>query len=221
VTHELKTPVATIRAIGETLAASDATAIELTKDLAAISVEQAKRLTRLIDNLLAYSRVTDVTEAYQFEAVSHGTVIPDVVREFSSRLAPEQHVELQIESDLPPVRADLTAIRLVFSNLIDNAIRYSTGTPYLRVSASRRGSVALVEVEDHGTGIPGSELADVTRKFFRGRTAASGGTGLGLAIVDRIVTDHGGTLAIHSEIGVGTRVSVTLPFSPEDRGIGD
>jgi signal transduction histidine kinase len=110
----------------------------------------------------------------------------------------------------------VTAIRLVFSNLIDNAIRYSTDTPYLRVSASHRGSAAVVvDVEDRGAGIPKSELPDVTRRFFRGRSAGSGGSGLGLAIVDRIVKDHGGTLAIHSEIGKGTRVSVTLPVWPD------
>src|SRR5262249_6706022 len=180
VTHELKTPVATIRAIGETLATSETTTIELTKQLGTLSAEQAKRLTRLIDNLLAYSRITDVTEAYQFESVSLATVIREVICEFSSRLPAEQWATVQIESDLPPVRADVVAIRLVLSNLIDNAIRYTTDSPYLRVSAGRRqGSAVLVEVEDHGPGIPAGELKDVTRKFFRGRLAGSGGSGLG------------------------------------------
>jgi signal transduction histidine kinase len=199
------------------LVTSDTTTVALAKELAAISVEQAKRLTRLIDNLLAYSRITDVTEAYQFGALSLDMLIPGVLREFSSRLAPEYGVDLRIEGDLPPVRGDATAIRLVFSNLIDNAIRYSADTPYLRVSARREGSAALVEVEDHGAGIPQTELAELTRKFFRGRSAGSGGSGLGLAIVDRIVKDHGGTLAIQSEVGKGTRVTVTFPLWPEAR----
>ena len=219
VTHELKTPVATIRAIGETLAASDTTTVELAKELGGISAEQAKRLTRLIDNLLAYSRITDVTEAYRFEAASLEVLLPDLVREFSSRLTPEHGIDVAVESGLPPIRGDVTAIRLVFSNLIDNAIRYSTDTPHLRVSASRAGAAAVVDVEDRGAGIPHSELHEVTRRFFRGRAAASGGSGLGLAIVDRIVKDHGGTLAIHSEVGTGTRVSVTLPLWLERRSI--
>jgi signal transduction histidine kinase len=222
VTHELKTPVATIRAIGETLATSDTPTAELTKELASISVEQAKRLTRLIDNLLAYSRITDVTEAYRFEAVPLEKLIPDVVREFSSRLAPEHWIDVQIEGSPPPIRGDVTAIRLVLSNLIDNAIRYSADTPYLRVRVSHQGSAAVVvEVEDRGAGIPKSELPEVTRRFFRGRSAASGGSGLGLAIVDRIVRDHGGTLAIDSEVGKGTRVSVTLPVWPDHRQTAD
>jgi len=219
VTHELKTPVATIRAIGETLASSDTTTVGLAKELGGISAEQAKRLTRLIDNLLAYSRITDVTEAYRFEAVSLEVLLPDLVREFSSRLTPDHRIDLAVESGLPPIRGDVTAIRLVFSNLIDNAIRYSTDTPHLRVSASHDGAAAVVDVEDRGAGIPQSELHEVTRRFFRGRGAASGGSGLGLAIVDRIVKDHGGTLAIHSEIGKGTRVSVTLPLWHERRSI--
>lgn len=213
VTHELKTPVATIRAIGETLAASDATTVEVTKELGTISAEQAKRLTRLIDNLLAFSRMTDVTEIYRFDAVPLETLIPEVVREFSSRPVSEHGIVVQIESGVPPIRGDVTAIRLVFSNLIDNAIRYSSDAPSLRVSVSRKDSVtAAVEVEDRGVGIPKHELPDVTRRFFRGRAAASGGSGLGLAIVDRIVKDHGGTLVIHSEIGTGTTVLVTLPL---------
>jgi signal transduction histidine kinase len=219
VTHELKTPVATIRAIGETLAGSNATTADLAKELGGISAEQAKRLTRLIDNLLAYSRITDVTEAYRFEAVSLDRLLPDLVREFSSRLTPEHAIEVAVESGLPPIRGDLTAIRLVFSNLIDNAIRYSTDPPSLRIDARRHGPTAVVEVEDHGAGIPQSELHEVTRRFFRGRAAASGGSGLGLAIVDRIVKDHGGTLAIQSDIGKGTRVSVTVPLWLEPQNI--
>jgi signal transduction histidine kinase len=209
--------VATIRAIGETLASSDMTTVGLAKELGAISAEQAKRLTRLIDNLLAYSRITDVTEAYRFEPVSLDTLLPDLVREFSSRLTPEHRIDVAVESGLPPIRGDVTAIRLVFSNLIDNAIRYSTDTPYLRVGARRDGAAAVVDVEDRGAGIPPGELHEVTRRFFRGRAAASGGSGLGLAIVDRIVKDHSGAVAIHSEVGEGTLVSVTLPFWPERR----
>jgi signal transduction histidine kinase len=212
VTHELKTPVSTIRAIGETFAGADEVTLESAKEFARVSVEEAKRLTRLIDNLLAYSRVTDVIDVYQFEPVSLESLIKDVMRDFSSHFGSERRIDLQVNGDIAPVRADVTAMRLVFSNLIDNAIRYAPDAPFVRVGISQDGAMALIEIEDRGRGIPESELANVTRKFFRGRSASSGGSGLGLAIAQRIVTDHLGTMDIRSMVGKGTLVSIKLPF---------
>jgi signal transduction histidine kinase len=81
----------------------------------------------------------------------------------------------------------------------------------LEIGARRRDANIDITIRDEGTGIPADEIPQVTRKFVRGHRAGSGGSGLGLAIVTRIVTDHGGTLSIQSEVGAGTSVVVTLP----------
>lgn len=214
VTHELKTPIATIRAVSETLASGRVDQPDAQREYAQMAVHEAKRLTRLIDNLLAYSRVTDVTEVYSFEPLSPNEIIGAALREFSTQLAEgrfEFHID--VEPDLPPVRADRTAIGLTLTNLVDNAIRYAGTSRFLRLAAHHRGDSVVFEVEDKGQGIAPEDVPNVTRRFFRGRGAATGGSGLGLAIAQRIVADHGGTLQVTSALGSGTTVSVTLPLA--------
>lgn len=212
VTHELKTPIATIRAISETLASGRVDSAETQREYAQMAVQEAKRLARLIDNLLAYSRVTDVTEVYSFEPLQPNELVGAALREFSTQLSEGQfEFHIDVEPDLPEVRADRTAIGLAVTNLVDNAIRYAGPGRFLRLGARRDGHQVIFEVEDHGVGIAEADLPHVTRRFFRGQGAASGGSGLGLAIVQRIVADHGGTLQVRSTPGQGTTVAFTLP----------
>ena len=214
VTHELKTPIATIRAVSETLASGRVDKADAQREYAQMAVHEAKRLTRLIDNLLAYSRVTDVTEVYSFEPLSPNEIIGAALREFSTQLAEAQfEFHIDVEPDLPPVRADRTAIGLTLTNLVDNAIRYAGTSRFLRLAAHHRGNAVVFEVEDKGQGIAPEDVPNVTRRFFRGRGAATGGSGLGLAIAQRIVADHHGTLQVASALGSGTTVSVTLPVA--------
>jgi signal transduction histidine kinase len=215
VTHELKTPIATIRAISETLASGRSSNPEMSREYAQLAVHEAKRLTRLIDNLLAYARITDVTEAYSFEPVAVATIAQQSLKEFGSQLAAAGFsVNVDIPPDLPAVRADRTSMVLAVGNLVDNAIRYSNVTRKLTIGAHASNGSVVVVVTDAGSGIPASEIEHVTRKFFRGNGAISGGSGLGLSIAQRIVCDHTGSMVIRSEVGVGTTVSITLPTAP-------
>ena len=211
VTHELKTPIANMRAIHETLASGRVTT-ETSREYAEMGIREATRLTRLVDNLLAYARITDVTHAYTFEAVALETIVDRSVKEFASNLAHGDFaVHVDMPDGLPMVKADPTALNLMLNNLIDNAIRYSKERRHLTIAGrAQHGSVTL-EVTDQGAGIPAEDIERVTRKFWRGQESHAGGSGLGLAIVDRIVADHGGTLEIRSSVGVGTSVIVTLP----------
>lgn len=211
VTHELKTPLANLRAINETLVAGRTTP-EMIREYARMGIGEATRLTRLVDNLLAYSRVTDVADVYSFEPVSVSAVAQRSLQEFGANLHRDRFsVEVDLPDDLPLVSGDPNALSLLLNNLIDNAIRYSKDSRWLGIAARASGTSVTLEVSDHGMGIPPDELPRVTRKFFRGRGAGSGGSGLGLAIVDRIVTDHRGTMQIQSIEGQGTTVSVTIP----------
>jgi signal transduction histidine kinase len=217
VTHELKTPIATIRAVGDTLASGRIRGAEPRREYAQLVVQEAKRLTRLVDNLLAYSRITDVTEAYSFEPLEVAVAFCQVQQEFNAQLRGLGfELDVAIPENLPFVRADRTAVTLLLNNLVDNAIRYSGDSRWIGIRASANGSHVAIDVSDRGQGIPASELDHVKRRFFRGKAAGSGGSGLGLAIAERIVEDHGGSLAIRSQVRGGTTVTFTLPTLPAE-----
>ena len=129
VTHELKTPLATIQAIGQTLAHGRVLGADRVGQYAQMLSAETKRLTRLVDNLLAYARVTDVTEVYSFEPLAPSELVDDALREFRFLLAERQFaVDVDVPVDLPLVLADRTALCLAIDNLIDNAIRHSATT---------------------------------------------------------------------------------------------
>jgi two-component system phosphate regulon sensor histidine kinase PhoR len=213
VTHELKTPLANIRAMADTLARRPIGG-ETVRDYAALLMQEARRLTRLVDNLLAYARVTDVTEIYSFEPIAPSELVDDVLQNFRHPLAEQEFtVEVDMPVDLPMVRADRTAMMLTLDNLVDNAIRYSPREHFIRISARRDGANVAIEVQDRGVGIAPEELSLVRRKFARGRLARADGSGLGLAIVSRIMADHKGALVLDSEPGTGTTARIYLPVS--------
>jgi len=213
VTHELKTPLANIRAMADTLARRPIAA-DTIRDYAELLKQETGRLTRLVDNLLAYARVTDVTEVYAIEPVAVSELVDDVLRNFQHPLSEREFtVRVDLPLDLPLVRADRTAIMLALDNLVDNAIRYSVECRDIQISAKRDGGHVAIEIEDHGEGISREELANVRRKYVRGRLAGADGSGLGLAIASRIVADHKGTFTLQSEPGSGTTARVTLPVA--------
>ena len=211
VTHELKTPLANIRAMADTFARRPI-AQDTIRTYAELLTQEAKRLTRLVDNLLAYARVTDVTEVYSFEPVAVAELIDDVLQNFRYSLTERGFtVDVEIPVDLPLVRADRTAMMLALDNLIDNAIRYSTQEKALHIAARRDGQHVVIEIQDAGGGISEEELSKVRRKFVRGRLAGAGGSGLGLAIVSRILSDHKGRFTLESQSGRGTTAKAYLP----------
>jgi signal transduction histidine kinase len=214
VTHELKTPLSTISAVAETLARGRVPDGASVREYAQIVAQESKRLTRLVDNLLAYSRVTDVGEIYSIEPLAVADVVDDIVRRFQPQFV-HQAVDVQIDipADLPPIAADRTALELVLDNVIDNALRYSTDKRRIVVRARSRPPLVEIAVIDNGVGIPADEVGRVELRFVRGRRAGQAGSGLGLAIASRIVRDHGGDFALESTVGQGTTVFLRLPVS--------
>ena len=161
VTHELKTPLSTIRAVGETLVRGRVKTDNDLNRYAHLLVREERRLTRLVNNLLAYSRVTDVTEIYSFESVEPAALISEATQAFRRQLSDsEVRIETQV-GDVPAVRADRTLIVLALDNLIDNAIRYSGESNTVTVRASNGGDNVRFEVIDQGVGIPAEDLPQV------------------------------------------------------------
>ena len=113
----------------------------------------------------------------------------------------------------PKIKGDPKLLRRAFSNLISNALKYSPERGYVEICGRTGDGIVEISVADHGIGIPAAELSRVRERFFRGSNAGSiPGTGIGLSLVEQIVEQHGGRMTIESEVGHGTRVTVSLPL---------
>jgi signal transduction histidine kinase len=211
VTHELKTPLATIRVVGATLLHGRVLGADRVSEYGQLLVGEAQRLTRLVDNLLAYARVTDVTQIYSFERLSPAELVDDALRRFRFQLAEGRfEVQVDVPPDLPLVRADRVSLCLAIDNLIDNAIRHSAEGRWIGISARVHHSRVQIEVRDRGNGIQPEEIEAVQHKFVRGKFARADGSGLGLAIVSRIIADHGGHFGLESTVHGGTVARLDL-----------
>jgi len=214
VTHDLKTPLANIHALASTLARESQSTSERYRAYPHLVMQEATNLGRLVDNMLAYARITDVAEAYAFEPMAAAELVDEALKGFQPQLA-ENRIRIDVEApaDLPFVRADQRAMVLALKNLIDNALRHarSGGDGHVRISARRVGPTAFIEVQDDGCGISAKKLAAVRESIASRTFAPTDGGGLGLAIASTVIADHGGTLTVDSALGKGTRCVIGLP----------
>lgn len=216
--HELRTPLATIVGYSETLREADEAIDDQTRArFAAIIHDEAKRMQRVVEDLISLSRI----EAERFSPPSDRlslTSLAELAVEGHKRIADDRGSALRLhaDADLPLVAGDRSQLLQVFENIVANALRYGrAGTP-VKVALRQEGRFVRVAVSDEGEGIPAELIPRLTERFFRvdaGRSRALGGTGLGLAIVKHIVERHRGRLEIESHLGVGTTVSILLPHA--------
>jgi two-component system phosphate regulon sensor histidine kinase PhoR len=215
--HELRTPLSTISGYAETLAEETDLPTETRSTFGQTIRDEARRMLRIIEDLMSLSRI----EADRFLAPSERVSIEDVVQAAVAtagvgRASSQCRVEVNLPDGLPTVRGDQAQLTQLFDNLVSNALRYGCDKPdaVVDISAASEGQWVTVTVRDHGPGIAREHLPRVTERFYRvddARSRESGGTGLGLAIVKHIVERHKGSLDIRSTVGVGTSVSVRLP----------
>jgi signal transduction histidine kinase len=213
VSHEMKTPLSLIKLASDTLAAGRfATPTAIGEYGRMINVE-AQHLTRLIDNVLCYARITDEgASPYDMEPIDVVDVVQESVDRFQPRLTERGiDVHLQLPPDPALVNGDHLMLLHVFDNLIENALTHAGDAKWLGVTVSAAGGFVKVDVADRGEGIPPADLPRVFEKFYRRKGTRQRGTGLGLAIVRRIVEDHGGRVEMASTMGQGTTVRVSLP----------
>ena len=213
VTHELKTPLSSIRLVSETLSRGRFRSPEKVSEYASLLLNESSRLTRTVDNLLTVSRVQDIEHFYTFESVDPGTLLEDALNSFQSHLTEQGFdVNVDIPAPLPAVYVDRTAIMQVLENVLDNAIRYSNGVRRLAISASASVAQVSLRIADKGRGISPQDAPHVFERFYRGHDVSSGGSGLGLSIAQRIVKDHHGDVRLESVQGEGTIVEIVLPL---------
>jgi len=212
--HELKTPVAAVRALAETLLTALPDDPEAGRRFAERIGREAERLDLLTRDLLDLSRVE--RGALDVEPVDLVGLVKEVVGGYADR-AEERRIKLSTEVE-PAValRGDRAQLGLLLSNLIDNALRYTPAKGAVCVRLNAAESRAVLQVQDSGQGIPAGELSWVFERFYRvdkARTRQTGGTGLGLAIVRHVAEAHGGTVRVDSELGRGSTFTVALPVA--------
>ena len=218
--HELKTPVAAVRALSETLQSALADDPPAARRFATRIAREAERLDHLVRDLLDLSKVERGMLAV--EPVDLTGLAKEVLGSYADR-AEERRIKLQQEiGPGASMRGDRAQLGLLLSNLVDNALRYTTrGTVQVRLDICE--SMVTFQVADTGRGIPASELPRIFERFYRvdkARDRQSGGTGLGLAIVRHVAESHGGTVQVESELGQGSTFSVTLPIAGPPAGFG-
>ena len=215
VTHELKTPVASIRLVGDTLANGRYTSPKTVQEYAGLLSVEASRLGASIDNLLTYARYSSspAVSSTELADVEPADLIEDALQGVRPVLASLKFdLVIDVPPDLPQICVDRPAMIQALDNIVDNAIKYSTTEKHLAVSARANGKSVTLTVRDRGTGIPRKDLSRVFERFYRGGNVTVSGSGLGLPIAKRIVESHGGRIEVRSAIGSGTEVDVTLPI---------
>jgi two-component system, OmpR family, phosphate regulon sensor histidine kinase PhoR len=212
--HELKTPVAAVRALAETLLTALPDDPEAGRRFAERIGREAERLDALARDLLDLSRVERGT--LDVEPVDLVGLAKEVAGGYAD-LAEERRVRLRTE--LQPyvsVRGDRAQLGLLLSNLLDNALRHTPARGSVCVRLDTVEGRAVIQVNDTGEGIPAQELSRVFERFYRvdkARARRTGGTGLGLAIVRHVAEAHGGAVRVDSELGRGSTFTVTLPVA--------
>jgi two-component system sensor histidine kinase SenX3 len=209
--HELKTPIGAVAALADSL--NGETETEVVWRLAERIVTESHRMSRIVDDLLDLSRV-EFGGIDEWTEIDLGLVLVEVVST-NQHAAKRRGLGLSLTGSAELlVRGDRGQLVSVFSNLVDNAIKYSEAGGVVLVASAIQADQIKVTVTDHGIGIAERDQERIFERFYRvdkARSRATGGTGLGLSIVRHIVLEHGGSIDVHSEEGLGSTFTVYMP----------
>ena len=217
VSHDLKTPLSVIRMFGETLEMGRVSDPATRAEYYRVITKESERLSRLIDNVLDFSRIEGGRRTYERVPSPVEPLVRESLEPFAYPLAQgDFKVDVEVAADLPDVTMDAAAVGQALVNLIDNAIKYAGERKTLRVSARRDGDQLALTVADEGIGIAPAEHARIFEKFYRvGKSDTQGrrGSGVGLALVRHVAEAHGGRVTVESRPGEGSRFTMWLPLS--------
>lgn len=221
VSHELRTPLALIRMFAETLEMGRVKSDERRQEYYQIIMQEAGRLTHLINNILDFSRMEAGKKQYHLRMVDLNEIIRQIMQLYRFHLENKQFVvETELSRDALLIQADEEAITEAIINLIDNAMKYSAEGKHIAIRSGMDGSAAFVEVEDHGIGIAPEDQKKIFEKFYRvsgGLTHNTKGSGLGLSLVDFTMKAHGGRATLKSELGKGSRFRLAFPLNKKEQ----
>ena len=210
--HELRLPITAIKGEAEVILERERDIDEYRRVLVSI-IEEFNRLSKMVNSLLILSRSDSGQEKLEFQEIELDKLIRQVY-EFFSVVAKSKGIDLKIKSSTVRVRADKTKLEHLFSNLIDNAIKYTRPGGEVEIKIKSDASLAIVSIKDTGMGIPKDELPKIFGRFYRvdkSRARQFGGIGLGLSICQAIVDAHRGKIKVESQVGTGSTFTVFLP----------
>ena len=217
VSHELKTPLASMKLLVEALLSGEELDPVRTRKYLDLVARENTRLSRLIDNFLTFSRMERNRGKFDFAKVQPEAVVRAAVESIGERF----HVDVTMDGHLPPLYADEDALVTVLLNLLDNAFKYTGDDRRIALSVTRQPNLVSFAVMDNGVGIPEREQKKIFRRFYqvdRRLARNTGGVGLGLSIVEFIVKAHGGAVVVNSRPGSGSTFTVSLPPSASAAG---
>ena len=224
VSHELKTPLASMRVLVDTLREGRCTGADQAGEYFDLIARENQRLSRLIDNFLTFSRMERNKRAFEFNPADIGDVIRAAVAAVGERFtSPAEQLEVIVAPNLPQVWADHDAIVTVVLNLLDNAWKYSGEHKNVKVRAFAAGGSVCIAVADNGVGMSRRASKRIFDKFYQVDQTLSrkaGGCGLGLSIVKFILDAHDGTIRVKSQPGKGSTFTVRLPAETARQIVG-
>lgn len=216
VSHELKTPLTSIRMFAETLRLGRSKDRKSQEEYLETIVNESQRLTRLLNNVLDLSKIEQGKMLYHYEPVDLDGIIQSAARTMAYPLSQQGFVlHVDCENGLPKVQADRDALEQAILNLLSNAMKYSGEARDIDLSLHREDSQAVIQVKDRGVGIAPSDQKQIFEKFVRvamPENERRTGTGLGLALAAHIVKAHKGTIEVESAPGQGSTFSIHLPL---------
>ena len=213
--HELRGPITVIRGYLDVLQdeLKDVLAVDQRELFRRLTVS-ANRLTGYVNNILNTSRYDRRHLRIRLHEISTASVYDTIRDDMNMRAAAQGRLlSVSIPYDLPKIAGDTASLSEVFSNIIDNAIKYSNEGGAIEVTGSVRGDFVEIAVEDHGIGMPSSVVSNLFNKFYRSHRSREtvAGTGIGLYISKALVESHGGTISVRSQDGIGSTFTVSLP----------
>lgn len=210
ITHELKSPIASIQLVLETMLRRDLPK-EKTSQLTATALRENERLHELVENLLLSAKLETAYQPH-FEELNLAALLEDLMAKLADRY-PEAGIALEKPDNFPLVKMDKQGIISVATNLLENAIKYADGRPEIEVRLSHEKNIVTLEFADNGPGIPDNEKKRIFEKFYRigsEETRKTKGTGLGLFIVQQVVKAHGGRLQVLDNQPKGTVFKIVV-----------
>ena len=215
VSHELKTPLTSIKALTERLLEGKVKSQAKMRHYFSVISQDTDKLTRLVKNVLDFSKIEEGKKEYDFNETDMASWIKQAVDDFlKDRIQEEIRVQVKIDGELPPLRIDRDILSRSLGNLLDNALKFSPDEKEVEIHVKRDEENVIVQVKDRGIGIPQDEVGKIFDKFYQGRNAlrqSVKGTGLGLTLVKHAVEAHGGKISVESKMDQGTTFSLVFP----------
>jgi two-component system phosphate regulon sensor histidine kinase PhoR len=216
VTHEIRTPLTAIIGYLETIKAGTINNIDETKRFVDISLKQAQRLNRLVEDLLVISKVELGELGFRFEEISLRNTLEGVIPLVEAKVKLKNiNIHNKVPENDVTIRADRDRLTQILVNVLDNAVKFTPEEGRIIIDAWQKDNYAVLTIMDTGIGIPKEEVQRLGERFYRvdrSRSRDMGGTGLGLSIVKHLMIAHGGKMEIESQLDKGTKVSLFFPL---------